>query len=114
MNYLNKLKLEKNFNLICTFVLIMLLCYFLMNNKEMFLADVPQDDTAPSTLSPPDSEEDICVDPKDEITKLDCMIDRVENILVGLNVKNEMIKQKKRKNNENEYKFFKSCKPIQQ
>ena len=108
MNYLNKLKLEKNFNLICTFVLIMLLCYFLLNNKEMFTANVPQDDPSP------DSEEDICVDPKDEITKLDCMIDRVENMLVGLKVKNELVEQKKRKNNENEYKFFKSCKPIQQ
>jgi len=98
MNYLNKLKLEKNFNLICAFVLIMLLCYFLMNNKEIKEAYT----------------DDICEDATDEITKLDCMINRVENMLVGLNIKNELVEQKKRKNNENEYKFFKSCKPIQQ
>ena len=103
MNYFNKLKLEKNFNLICAFVLIMLLCYFLMNNKEMF---------APETT---ENTNDICESKDiDSLTKIDCMINRVENILTGLNIQNELVEQNKKKANKNEYKFFKSCRPINQ
>ena len=123
MNYLNKLKLEKNFNLICAFVLIMLLCYFLMNNKEMFAGNVPQGDPVALqsvAAGAPDSGKDespadICEAPLDPTMKLDCMINRVENILTGLNIQNELVEQnKKKKNNKNEYKFFKSCRPINQ
>ena len=101
MKFLNKLRLdknifaEKNFNLICTVVLVVLLSYFLFYNKEFFMAD--------------ETSTDVCNDPKDPITKIDCMTQRIENIIKGLGFK-EQQQQTTSENVNSGYKFFKSCK----
>jgi hypothetical protein len=99
---------EKNFNLICTVVLVVLLSYFLLHNKELFDTETSgltdDKDTKKETIKPTD----ICENPQDPITKIDCMTQRAEIILKGLEIKEKI--EKRNENTDKEYKFFTSCK----
>jgi hypothetical protein len=94
---------EKNFNLICTVVLIVLLSYFLLHNKELFTG---LDDDGLDAVGI--RMKDICENPSDPIIKIDCMTQRVETILKGLELEEK--NNDNNKNKDNEYKFFTSCK----
>jgi len=97
---------EKNFNLICAVVLVVLLSYFLFNNKELFNTDVVLDEKGIKSSSVKST--DICENPSDPITKIDCMTQRAEIMLKGLELKEKI--DKKNENTDQEYKFFTSCK----